>query len=63
MTQIRELTTRQENFLVTLDVQLGGVEDVDMGSAVSRLTFTQTTLEASYRMMAAMRSLSLTNFL
>lgn len=63
MTQMRELSKRQEDFIVTLDVQLGSVEDVDMAVAVSRLTFTQTTLEASYRMMASMRSLSLTNFL
>jgi flagellar hook-associated protein 3 FlgL len=63
MTQMREMTKRQEDFIVTLDVQLGNVEDVDMGTAISRLTFTQTTLEASYRMMASARSLSLTNFL
>ena len=63
MTQMREMTKRQEDFIVTLDVQLGNVEDVDMGTAISRLTFTQTTLEASYRMMASARGLSLTNYL
>jgi flagellin-like hook-associated protein FlgL len=63
MTQMREMTKRQEDFIVTLDVQLGSVEDVDMGTAISRLTFTQTTLEASYRMMASAQRLSLTNFL
>lgn len=63
MTQMREMTKRQEDFIVTLDVQLGSVEDVDMGTAISRLTFTQTTLEASYRMMASVRTLSLTNYL
>lgn len=62
-TQLQELTKRQENFLVTLDVQLGTVEDVDMATAISRLTFTQTSLQASYEMMAAMRELSLTNYI
>lgn len=62
-TQLQELTKRQEDFLVTLDIQLGTVEDVDMATAISRLTFTQTTLEASYNMMAAMRELSLTKYI
>jgi flagellar hook-associated protein 3 FlgL len=61
--QLRELTKRQEDFIVTLDIQLGSVEDVDMATAISRLTFTQTSLQASYQMVAAMRDLSLTRYL
>lgn len=61
--QIKELTTRQENFITTIDVQLGDIEDVDMTEAISRLTFTQNALEASYRMIAAVRDLSLVRYL
>jgi flagellar hook-associated protein 3 FlgL len=61
--QLSELTKRQEDFIVTLDIQLGSVEDVDMAMAISRLTFTQTSLQASYQMVAAMRELSLTRYL
>lgn len=61
--QLRELSKRQEDFLITLEVQIGAVEDVDMATAISRLTFTQSTIQASYQMMAAMRDLSLTRYL
>lgn len=62
-TQLQELTTRQKDFMTTLDIQIGDVEDVDMAEAISRLTFTQTSLEASYRMLSATRDMSLANFL
>lgn len=61
--QIRELTMRQQNFITTIDVQLGDIEDVDMAEAISRLTFTQNALEASYRMIGAVRELSLVRYL
>ncbi|MBL8697260.1 MAG: hypothetical protein JNK67_02740 [Alphaproteobacteria bacterium] len=61
--QIRELTTRQQDFMTTIDVQLGDIEDVDMTEAISRLTYTQNALEASYRMIAAVRDLSLVRYL
>lgn len=62
-TQLQELATRQKDFMTTLDIQIGDVEDVDMAEAISRLTFTQTSLEASYRMLSASRDMSLASYL
>jgi flagellin-like hook-associated protein FlgL len=61
--QLQDLTTRQHDFLTTLELQIGDVEDVDMAGAISQLTFTQTSLEASFRMVASMRELSLARLL
>ena len=61
--QLRDLTIRQQDFITTLDLQIGDVEDVDMADAISRLTFTQNNLEASFRMIASMRELSLARLL
>jgi len=61
--QLQDLTTRHQDFLTTLDLQIGDVEDVDMADAVSRLTFTQNNLEASFKLIAGLRELSLARFL
>jgi flagellar hook-associated protein 3 FlgL len=61
--QLAEVTKRQQDFITTLDLQIGGVEDVDMSEALSKLGATQTQLEASYRMIALMRELSITKYL
>lgn len=63
MSQLQELTVRQKNFITTLDIQLGEIEDVDMSDAISRFTFAQSALQSSYRMLAATREMSLANIL
>jgi flagellar hook-associated protein 3 FlgL len=62
-TQLRETADRQSDFLTTLDLQIGAIEDVDMAEALSRFNFTQTALEASFRMLVSMRDMSLTRYL
>jgi len=61
--QLEQVTKRQQDFITTLDLQIGSVEDVDMSEALSKLGATQTELEASYRMLALMRELSITKYL
>jgi len=55
--------TRHSDFIVVTETQIDKVENVDMADAVSRLTQTQTNLEASYKLLASIRSLSLANFI
>ncbi len=55
--------TRHKDFQVVIETQLDRVENVDMAEAVSRLTQTQTNLQASYQLLASLRNLSLANFL
>ena len=43
--------------------QVADVEDVDMAELLSRLSLTQTQLQASYQLLAGLQSLSLTKFL
>ena len=54
---------RHNDFMVVTETQLDRVENVDMAEAVSRLTQTQTNLEASYKLLASVRNLSLANFI
>jgi len=61
--QLEQVTKRQQDFITTLDLQIGSVEDVDMTEALSKLGATQTQLEASYRMMALLRDLSIVKYL
>lgn len=61
--QLQETTVRQNDFITALDMQIGNVEDVDMSSALSALTATQTSLEASYRMLTLMRDMTLVKYL
>lgn len=62
-TQLQDVTKRQQDFITTLDLQIGDVEDVDMSQALTKLSTTQTQLEASYRMLALMRDMSITKYL
>ncbi|WP_428491835.1 flagellin [Rhodopila sp.] len=60
------LTTTQTQLSDTataLTGQLSSVQDVDMAAALSKLTATQTQLQASYRMITTEGSLSLVNFI
>jgi len=54
---------RHNDFMVVTETQLDRVENVDMADAVSRLTQTQTNLEASYKLLTSVRNLSLANYL
>jgi flagellar hook-associated protein 3 FlgL len=46
-----------------LSTQLSNVQDVDMASTLSKLTSTQTQLQASYRLITGENSMSLLNYL
>ena len=55
--------TRQQNFVTTLKTQLSNLDDVDMATAVSQLTQTQTQLQASFQLLSTMKNLTLANYL
>ncbi|WP_428541961.1 flagellin [Rhodopila sp.] len=55
--------TQLSDTATALSGQLSSVQDVDMAAALSKLTATQTQLQASYRMITSEGSLSLANFL
>jgi flagellar hook-associated protein 3 FlgL len=60
------LATTQTQLAATataLSAQLSSVQDVDMASALSKLTSMQAQLQASYRLITGENSLSLLNFL
>lgn len=60
---VEELSTRHENLITLVTIQIGEVEDQDMAAAIGRFNLLQTNLEASFRVMASLRDLSLVNFL
>jgi flagellar hook-associated protein 3 FlgL len=49
--------------VTALQAQLSGAQDVDMAATLSRLTQTQTQLQASYQLIAQSQSLSLVKYL
>jgi flagellin-like hook-associated protein FlgL len=58
-----EARKRHEEVAGQLELQLSSVEQVDLAEAITRLQATRTQLEASYRSLAMLGDLSLTNFL
>jgi flagellin-like hook-associated protein FlgL len=54
---------RHSDFLLVLETQIDRVENVDVAEAVTKLTQTQAGLEASYKLLASLRELSLANFI
>jgi len=64
-TQANLTTTKTQlsNTSTALSGQLSSVQDVDLASALSKLTSTQTQLQASYRLITGESSLSLVNFI
>ncbi len=60
---IAEARTRLGDTTTVLQGQVANVEDVDMAEVLSRLSLTQTQLQASYQLLAGLQSLSLTKFL
>jgi flagellar hook-associated protein 3 FlgL len=60
------LTNEQTNMSDTataLAAQISNAQDVDMAATLSQLTATQTQLQASYRLITGLNSMSLVNFL
>jgi len=60
---IRADRERLEQAATALRGQVSNVEDVDMAETLSRLSLTQTQLQASYQLLAGLQSLSLVKFL
>ncbi|MCC6718353.1 MAG: hypothetical protein IT555_10740 [Acetobacteraceae bacterium] len=60
---IAEAHTRMGDTATVLQGQVSDVEDVDMAAVLSRLSLTQTQLQASYQLLAGLQALSLTKFL
>ena len=60
---IVEARARLGETATALQGQVANVEDVDMAEVLSRLSLTQTQLQASYQLLAGLQSLSLTKFL
>jgi flagellar hook-associated protein 3 FlgL len=60
---LAEADTRLGETATVLQGQVANVEDVDMADVLSRLSLTQTQLQASYQLLGGLQSLSLTNFL
>jgi flagellar hook-associated protein 3 FlgL len=61
--QLTSIQSSLANTATALSGQLSAVQDVDMATALSNLTATQTQLQASYRLISGANSLSLVNFL
>ena len=61
--QIADISTKHDSVTTSLKVALGDVEDVDMAEVATKLQQSSTALEATYRIIASMKSLSLVNFL
>ena len=62
-TQLATTRTQLGDMSTALTTQLSSAENVDMASTLSRLTQTQTQLQASYQLIAGMSGLSLVKFL
>jgi len=61
--RLSAISQRHKDVTVTLTDQVAGIEEVDMAETISRMEATRTQLEASYRAISLVSSLSLTNFL
>ncbi|WP_448191938.1 flagellin [Azospirillum sp. sgz301742] len=61
--QIADISTKHDAVSTNLKSALGDVEDVDMAEVATKLQQSNTALEATYRLIASMKSLSLVNFL
>ena len=57
------ISQRHKDVTVTLTMQVATIEEVDMADTISRLDATKIQLEASYRAIAMVQGLTLTNFL
>ena len=61
--QIADISTKHESVSNSLTLAIGDVEDVDMAEVAIKLQQSNVALEATYRIIASMKGLSLVNFL
>jgi flagellar hook-associated protein 3 FlgL len=54
---------RHTSFQTAIQTQLSGIQDVDMTEAITRLTQTQTQLQASFQLLSSLKSLTLSNYI
>jgi flagellar hook-associated protein 3 FlgL len=54
---------RHSNFQTAIQTQLSDIQDVDMTEAITRLTQTQTQLQASFQLLSSLKSLTLSNYI
>lgn len=62
-TALSDTATAIGNTATALQSQLSGIEDADLAQVSTQLSLSQTQLQASYQMIASLRSLSLANYL
>lgn len=60
---LSEAKTQGSDMAAALKAQISGVEDVDAAATATALTQAQTQLQISYKLIGAMQSLSLVNYL
>jgi flagellar hook-associated protein 3 FlgL len=60
---ITQIQTRQTDFQATLQVQISNVQDVDSAEAMSKLSLQQNNLQATYEVLASMKTLTLAQLL
>jgi flagellar hook-associated protein 3 FlgL len=60
---LTNLSTAMSQTQTALSGQISSVQDVDLAAALSKLTATQTQLQASYRLITSESSMSLVNFI
>lgn len=61
--EIEDLDKKHDNVTTSLQLALGDVEDVDMAVVATKLQQSNVALEATYKIIASTKSLSLVNFL
>ena len=62
-TALTNQQTSMGDMVTSLTTQISSVQEVDMAATLSKLTSTQTQLQASYKVITAEDSMSLVNFL
>ncbi|HKM63796.1 MAG TPA: flagellin [Acidisphaera sp.] len=62
-TALSDTATAIGDTTTALQSQLSGIEDADLAQVSTQLSLSQTQLQASYQMIASLRSLSLANYL
>ena len=60
---LEETKIRHEDFVVFTQNSISQIEDVDLAEAITRLSFEETQLEASFGLTARLAQLTLANFL
>lgn len=61
--QLATVRTQLGYTATALKLQISGVQDVDLAKTLSDLSVAQTQLQASYQLIAGLKSLSLTNYI